>query len=347
MSPASRPATIWKSPYCSLAQDRHRGPGSTAMRSRDPREDGGTATPEPVQYEYGTVTSNQTILPSRPSTTPTSPAPTRSCRRRAARSSGPARRAARGTRPVRRAPSSATTGPTRAASKSWISHRMRSKTSTQDGIPPSTDYSAVGNTVIFPLTFSQGGDGCGSAPVMQVDALLQRGAVHTCGRRGHLHRTRRRRGAADRAAVGRRPWLRQRHGHALPDLRRHRRQCSGQLYGRPGGPGNRGRVESGGWEVRLHPNRRLSDRDRLQWRRRVFVRRQYRGLSTRLLRADARHGGRRHDATVDLHGCVARRTRRRPLRAAVRVGEVLRDATELPQGTAGEFRRMGRRTIST
>ncbi len=40
----------------------------------------------------------------------------------------------------------------------------------QDGEPPSPDYSAVGNTVIFPLTFNQGGDGCGTAPVMQVDS---------------------------------------------------------------------------------------------------------------------------------------------------------------------------------
>lgn len=38
------------------------------------------------------------------------------------------------------------------------------------GYPPSTGYSAVGNAVVFPLTFDTGGSGCGSAPIMQVDA---------------------------------------------------------------------------------------------------------------------------------------------------------------------------------
>ena len=41
---------------------------------------------------------------------------------------------------------------------------------TQDGLPPQQAYSAVGQTVIFPLTFNQGGNGCGSAPVLEVDA---------------------------------------------------------------------------------------------------------------------------------------------------------------------------------
>lgn len=40
----------------------------------------------------------------------------------------------------------------------------------QAGAPPRPDYSAVGHTVVFPVTFSQGGNGCGSAPIMQVDA---------------------------------------------------------------------------------------------------------------------------------------------------------------------------------
>jgi hypothetical protein len=40
----------------------------------------------------------------------------------------------------------------------------------QAGVPPLPGYSAVGHTVIFPVTFSQGGNGCGSAPIMQVDA---------------------------------------------------------------------------------------------------------------------------------------------------------------------------------
>ena len=40
----------------------------------------------------------------------------------------------------------------------------------QAGVPPSPQYSAVGHTDIFPVTFGQGGSGCGSAPVMQVDA---------------------------------------------------------------------------------------------------------------------------------------------------------------------------------
>lgn len=40
----------------------------------------------------------------------------------------------------------------------------------QAGVPPLPDYSAIGHTVIFPVTFSQGGNGCGSAPIMQVDA---------------------------------------------------------------------------------------------------------------------------------------------------------------------------------
>ena len=39
----------------------------------------------------------------------------------------------------------------------------------QDGLPPATEYSAVGHTAIFPLTFNQGGNGCASSPLMQVD----------------------------------------------------------------------------------------------------------------------------------------------------------------------------------
>ncbi len=38
------------------------------------------------------------------------------------------------------------------------------------GEPPPPDYSALGNTVIFPLTFNEGGSGCGGAPLLQADA---------------------------------------------------------------------------------------------------------------------------------------------------------------------------------
>jgi hypothetical protein len=41
---------------------------------------------------------------------------------------------------------------------------------TQDGLPPVAGYSPLGHAVIFPVTFSQSGNGCGSAPDMAVDA---------------------------------------------------------------------------------------------------------------------------------------------------------------------------------
>ncbi len=42
----------------------------------------------------------------------------------------------------------------------------------QNGFPPNDSFDAIAptNTVIFPLTFNEGGSGCGSAPVLSVDA---------------------------------------------------------------------------------------------------------------------------------------------------------------------------------
>jgi hypothetical protein len=122
---------------------------------------GGVLTPSPLQYQYGTVTSNQTVL-----AIPTEYDPNIA-----------------GAKPIVSQTSDqlikngGTTGSffcDDAADPCAVEIMDIPKSETlgvADGQPPPTTlYSAVGHTVIFPLTFAQSGNGCGSAPVMQVDA---------------------------------------------------------------------------------------------------------------------------------------------------------------------------------
>ena len=89
------------------------------------------------------------------------------------------------------------------------------------GYPPGSGHSAVGNTVIFPLTFNEGGNGCGSAPVLEVDAsysvaqFLPAAGLGTCNGPGGVAAIATELPSADDSGV------RHRGRHALPHQRPH------------------------------------------------------------------------------------------------------------------------------
>lgn len=125
---------------------------------------GSVPTPEPLQYQYGTVTTSQTILAIPTEFDPDIP----------------------GAKPIVSQTSDQLFDPNPPTNTSgtffcdngsnpcgieiMLFTPANIQYVTSDGLPPSTAYSAVGNTAIFPLTFNQGGSGCGSAPLLQVDA---------------------------------------------------------------------------------------------------------------------------------------------------------------------------------
>lgn len=142
---------------------------------------GSTITNSPYQYEYGTVTTNQTIL-----SIPTEYDPNIA-----------------GATPIT----------SQTADQLFVDGDVTSSFFCDDssnpcavevmdipeadtadvlgpGVPPNPKYSAVGHTAIFPLNFNQGGSGCGSAPIMQVDAsysvaqFLPEAGLATCNEPG-------------------------------------------------------------------------------------------------------------------------------------------------------------------
>ncbi len=159
--------------FCSLAAGTQ-VVAQPQCASEVPGTDGPTA--QPLQYQYGTVTTNETILalptefdPDLPGASPI--VSQTSCQLFGSQSDS-----------VNCPPPDDITanstgsffcdnGPANPCAIEIMDiPAAESQDVTEDGVPPTTTYSAVGHTVIFPLTFNQGGSGCGSAPIMQVDS---------------------------------------------------------------------------------------------------------------------------------------------------------------------------------
>jgi hypothetical protein len=156
--------------YCSLVGTGTEVLAQPQCAAEVPGQGGGTATPEPEQYEYGTVTSNTTILAISTEYDPDIPGADAIVSQTGCQVVGSGSPGCEGYQ-------SGSTGTffcDNASNPCGVEimdiPQDEVQDVDQDGEPPSPDYSAVGNTVIFPLTFDQGGDGCGTAPVMQVDA---------------------------------------------------------------------------------------------------------------------------------------------------------------------------------
>lgn len=150
--------------YCSLAAGTQ-VVAEPQCASADPQA-GQVPTPEPEQYEYGTVTTNDTVLAIPTQYDPDIPGADAIVSQTSQQLFAPS-------------PPSDVSGSffcDNASNPCAVEVMLYTQTPnevqyvTQDGLPPEQAYSAVGQSVIFPLTFNQGGNGCGSAPVLEVDA---------------------------------------------------------------------------------------------------------------------------------------------------------------------------------
>ncbi|HTU37575.1 MAG TPA: hypothetical protein VMF35_06125 [Acidimicrobiales bacterium] len=153
--------------YCSL-----KGTGTQVLNepqcASSVPQPGQTPTAEPEQYEYGTVTSNQTIM---------------------AIPSEFADPTVSGTNPIISQTSDQLLLPPTNQTSSFFCDNGPNPCGVEvmdipsadindllgAGLPPNSSngtnpYSPIGHTVIFPLTFSSGGNGCANAPVMNVTA---------------------------------------------------------------------------------------------------------------------------------------------------------------------------------
>ena len=100
----------------------------------------------------------------------------------------------------------------------------------------------------------------------------------------------------------------------------------------PEDPATQAGIESGGREVRVHPDRDVGDRDRIQRSRQ----REHHQFPARLVPAHARPGGRHHDATLDGAGRNWRQCRGRSLCGARQKGAMHGDDAE----ESGDHRRV-------
>jgi PBP superfamily domain len=155
--------------YCSLAGTGTQVVAQPQCASEVPGTSGNAATPTPLQYQYGTVTSSQTIL-----AMPTEYDPNISGANPIVSQTSNQLFGNPNVNPPVQPGTSGTFFCDNASNPCAIEIMdiplAEIQNAGQDGFAPQVAYSAVGHTVIFPLTFNQGGNGCGSAPVMQVDA---------------------------------------------------------------------------------------------------------------------------------------------------------------------------------
>ena len=232
--------------YCSLAGTGTEIEAQPQCSGTSVRSDNQPRDAEPTEYVYVDVASNQTILSIPTDYDPTFPATAGSSGEETiqrVRSTG-----LRGPRPVRRVFFC-----DNAANPCGVEvmdipcgrrHAGRS--------PTCAGYSPLGHAVIFPVTFSQSGNGCGSAPDMAVDAsysvdsscrppgrprATMPGALSCCRRNCSRWTVR----AAPPAEV------------RVPDRRRHRRERPRHLHRRSGGPGDPRRVKAAGGKFAYIP----------------------------------------------------------------------------------------------
>jgi hypothetical protein len=124
---------------------------------------GGCApTPSPLEYQYGTVTANQTVLSIGTQFDPNIGGAQPIVSQTADQAYGGSNEF--GTFFCDNTPADSCGVEVMDIPKSQAANYVF------DGLPPRAGYSPVGHAVIIPITFAQSGSGCGSAPIMQVDA---------------------------------------------------------------------------------------------------------------------------------------------------------------------------------